>query len=87
MVTTMAVVASFMERSMPAPLQLPQLLNIAIHACTPAAIVVTIYSAMRLHNLNLWLVYLIVYGVFLVGASIACRDPVEGRKPREDDLL
>jgi hypothetical protein len=82
-----SVVASFMERSMPAPLQLPQLLNIALHACTPAAIVVTIYSAMRLHNLNLWLVYLIVYGIFLIGASIACRDHVEGRKPREDNLL
>ena len=82
-----SAVASFMERSMPAPLQLPQLLNIAIHACTPAAIVVTIYSAMRLHNLNLWLVYLIVYGIFLIGASIASRDPVEGRKSREDDLL
>ena len=82
-----SAVASFMERSMPAPLQLSQLLNIAIHACTPAAIVVTLYSAMRLHNLNLWLVYLIVYGIFLIGASIACRDPVEGRTPREDDLL
>jgi len=82
-----SVVASFMERSVPAPLQLPQLLNIAIHACTPATIVVTIYFAMRLHNLNLWLVYLIVYGIFLIGASIACRDPVEGRKPREDYLL
>jgi hypothetical protein len=82
-----SVVASFMERSMPAPLQLLQLLNIAIYACTPATIVVTLYSAMRLHNLNLWLVYLIVYGIFLIGASIACRDPVEGRRPREDDLL
>jgi hypothetical protein len=75
-----SVVASFMERSMPAPLQFPQLLNIAIHACTPPAIVVTIYTAMRLHNLNLWLVYLIVYGIFLIGASMACRDHVEARK-------
>jgi len=82
-----SVIASFMERSMPAPLQLNQLLNIAIHACTPAAIVVTAYSAMRLHNLNLWLVYLIVYGIFLVGASSACRDPVERKEPREDGLL
>ena len=82
-----AAVASFMERSMTAPLQLPQLLNIAIHASTPAAIVVTAYTAMRLPNLNLWLVYLIVYGIFLVGASAACRDHVEGRKPREDGLL
>lgn len=82
-----SAVASFLERSMPAPLQLPQLLNIAIHACTPAAIVVTIYAAMRLHHLNLWLVYLIVYGIFLIGASIACRDHGEGRMPREDGLL
>lgn len=82
-----SVVASFMERSMPAPLQLPQLLNIAIHACTPAAIVVTVYSAMRLHNLNLWLVYLIVYGIFLVGASTACRDQVKKQEPRGNDLL
>lgn len=82
-----SMIASFMERSMPAPLQLNQLLNIAIHACTPAAIVVTAYSAMRLHNLNLWLVYLIVYGIFLVGASSACRGPVEKKEPRGDGLL
>ena len=82
-----SLVASFMERSMPSPLHLSQLLNIAIHACTPAAIVVTVYSAMRLRNLSLWLVYLIVYGIFLVGATIACRDPVEGRRPHEDHLL
>jgi hypothetical protein len=84
-----SVVASFMERSMPAPLQLSQLLNIAIHACTPAAIVVTAYMTMRLHDLNLWLIYLIVYGIFLVGATNACRDPVKGAQPRtpEDDLF
>jgi hypothetical protein len=84
-----AVVASFMERSMPSPLHLSQLLNIAIHACTPAAIVVTAYIAMRLHDLNLWLIYLIVYGIFLVGATNACRDPVKGAQPRtpEDDLF
>jgi hypothetical protein len=76
-----SVVASFLERSMPAPLQLSQLLNIAIHACTPPAIVVTAYSAMRLHGLNLWLVYLIVYGIFLVGASNACRDHVQKAEP------
>lgn len=76
-----SVVASFMERSMPAPLTLSQLLNIAIHACTPPAIVVTVYSALRLHSLNLWLVYLIVYGIFLVGASSACRDHVQKIEP------
>ena len=78
-----------MERSMPAPLQLSQLLNIAIHACTPPAIVVTAYAAMRLHSLNLWLVYLIVYGIFLVGASSACRDHMRKTEPPSapDDLL
>ena len=80
-----SMVASFMERSMPSPLALSQLLNIAIHACTPAAIVVTAYTAMRLHNLNLWLVYLIVYGIFLIGATNACRDPVERSKQPDID--
>ncbi len=85
-----SVVASWMERSMPSPLKLSQLLNIAIHAATPPAIVVTIYSALRLPGLNLWLVYLIVYGIFLVGASNACRDRLrraEPPPPMPDDLL
>lgn len=75
-----SMVASFMERSMPAPLQFTQLLNIAIHACTPAAIVVAAYAAMRLHDVNLLvLVYLVVYGIFLVGATNACRE--HARRP------
>jgi hypothetical protein len=69
-----SVVGSFMERSMPSPLQMHQLLNIAIHAVTPAAVIVTAYMAMRLPGLNLWVIYLIAYGIFLVGATNACRD-------------
>ena len=80
-----SMMASFMERSMPSPLALPQLLNIAIHASTPAAIVVTVYTTARLHDLNLWMVYLIVYGIFLIGATSACRDPVERKKQPDVD--
>jgi len=80
-------IASFMERSMPSPLSLPQLLNIAIHAVTPAAIIVTAYSAMRLHDLNLWAIYLIAYGIFLIGATNACRDHVPRRERHEEDLF
>ncbi|HTS16256.1 MAG TPA: DUF1189 family protein [Verrucomicrobiae bacterium] len=84
-----ALVASILERSMPSPLKLPQLLNIAIHAATPPAIVVTIYLVMRLHGINMWLVYLIVYGIFLVGASNACRDPIRRPEPppAPDDFM
>jgi hypothetical protein len=85
-----SVIASLLERSMPSPLKLSQLLNIALHAATPPAIVVTIYSALRLPGLNMWLVYLIVYGIFLVGAANACRDHIrrlEPPPPMPDDLL
>ncbi|MCS7049561.1 MAG: DUF1189 domain-containing protein [Verrucomicrobiae bacterium] len=76
-----AGVATFTERSLPSPLTLNQLLSIAIHAVTPAAIVFTVWTSFRLSGVNLWLVYLVVYGVFLIGGTYACRNPVDG----EDD--
>lgn len=82
-----SAVASFMERSMPAPLRFQQLLNIALHAVTPAAIIFTAYLAMQLRGLNLWIIYLIAYGIFLVGATNACRDRAVREKSREDELL
>ena len=56
-----------------------------LHEMGAAAIVVTVYTAARLHDLNLWMVYLIVYGIFLIGATTACRDPVERRKQPDID--
>jgi len=82
-----ALIASLMERSNPHGLQLPQLLNLAIHAATPAALVYTIYQALRLTGFDLWLVYLLIYGVFVVGAASACRDRAPAKEPEEDELL
>jgi hypothetical protein len=82
-----ALAASFLERTQPAGLRLPQLLNIAIHAATPAALIYTIYHALRLAEFDLWLVYLVIYGVYVVGAASACRDPLPAETPEKDELL
>ena len=59
--------------------QLPMnvLLNISLHAVAPAAIVFTLFAALRIHEVDLWVVYLVVYGVFLFGATNACRESIQ----------
>jgi hypothetical protein len=69
-----SLIASLLERGLPHGLQLPQLLNIAIHAVAPAAIIFTAYKSLWLEGVDVWLIYIVAYGVFLIGASHACRD-------------
>ncbi len=71
-----ALIGSFIERGSQRALGLPQLLNVALHAATPGAVIVAVYTALRLEGIDLWLIYLIAYGVFLVGGTHACREAV-----------
>jgi hypothetical protein len=71
---------ALMERTLPYPLPVHQSANIIAHAVTPAAIVFTVYAALPLQGLNLWVIYLIAYSIFLVGGTTACRSP----RPRSE---
>jgi hypothetical protein len=64
---------ALLERTSPYPLPVHQSGNIIAHSVTPAAIIFTVYAALPLHNLDLWLIYLIAYSVFLIGGTTACR--------------
>jgi hypothetical protein len=81
------VAAGFMERGAPGALEFRQLLNLAIHAVTPGAIVLTVYAACRLEGLDLWLIYLVAYGIFVVGATNACHQPATPAEDSDDRPL
>jgi hypothetical protein len=68
--------AAVMDRGAMRALSFWQLLNIAIHAATPAILVNAAFLALQLESVNLWWLYLIVYGVYLIGAVAASREPV-----------
>ena len=76
-----SIAANFLQRGTPNALTYRQLLSLAIHAVTPGAIILTVYAACRLDNLDLGLIYLAAYGIFLVGATNACHRP----RPVPDD--
>lgn len=67
------VMTGLLERMTPVPLPTGQLANIIAHAITPAAIVLTVYAVLPLRDLNLGLIYLVAYSIFLVGGTTACR--------------
>jgi hypothetical protein len=70
-----SVVAAFMDRSAGRGLLLKQYMNVSLHAATPAVLVLTAYTLMQLDALLEYIgwVYLIVYGIFLVGGTNAVR--------------
>ncbi len=76
-----------LERSMANGLRWTQLFNIALHAVTPAATIFATYAAMRLQGLDLQLIYIIAYGIFLIGATKACREPMAEEKTADNEWL
>jgi len=45
----------------------------------------TAFLALQLESINLWWLYLIVYGVYLIGAVAASRNPVPQNATGPDD--
>jgi len=79
--------ATLMDRGAMRALNFWQLLNIAIHAATPAVLVNAAFIALQLDSINLWWLYLIVYGLYLIGAVAACREPVPQDSAEPDDSV
>ena len=79
--------AALMDRGAMRALNFQQLLNIAIHAATPATLVNAAFIALQLESINLWWLYLIVYGLYLIGAVAASRDPVPQDVTGSDDSI
>lgn len=79
--------AAVMDRRALRPLSFRQLLNIAIHAATPAVLVSAAFIALQLESINLWWLFLAVYGVYLLGGVAASRDPLPDDVPDSDDAL
>lgn len=77
--------AAVMDRGAMRALQFRQLLNIAIHATTPAVLVNAVFIALQLESVNLWWLFLAVYGVYLIGAVAASRDPLAQEIVDSDD--
>ena len=76
--------AAVMERGTSRALHFGQLLNIAIHAATPAILVNAAFLALQLEVINLWWLYLIVYGLYLIGGVAASREPIPQDLPGPD---
>jgi len=79
--------AAVLERGVANGLRWSQLFNIALYAITPAAIIFTTYAAMRLQGLDLQLIYIVAYGIFLLGAARACRKPAAEEKNADNEWL